>query len=226
MTSQFNDRPPIPGGAFGAKRKAAALLAGSALFLLNDVFYTKDNFALWLAEDYGVRAIVVALCLIVARPSELRLTRPLSIADGIFWAILMFVVTVVADRLLRHAFPVAAASDYPAILSPGWLVLDTIVGIPLVAASEELLARGLFLTWAEKRWQSNGAIIIASATLFSAFHWSLGTASIVTSALFGILAMMSLQITRSLWPALIAHYAADIALFSVPQWLDLIRSPG
>lgn len=63
----------------------------------------------------------------------------------------------------------------------------------------------------------------ANPAPFAAVHWSLGLASIVAALLFGLLAMLSVMITRSLWPAIAAHWAADLQLFSVPSWLNWMR---
>ncbi|MEW5727049.1 MAG: CPBP family intramembrane glutamic endopeptidase [Pseudomonadota bacterium] len=193
------------------------------MFLLNDQVLDFEHGPAWLAGDYAIRCAAVAICFAAARPDVLRLVRPASLAEAMGWAVMLTVITAGGGRLLMHFFPDAGLNAYPAISSPVWLALDTAIGIPLVALSEELVARGAFLAWAERRGWTPGPIILGSAVLFAAFHWSLGTASIVAALLFGVIAMFSVMVTRSLWPAIAAHWAADLLLFSLPSWLNWMR---
>lgn len=201
----------------GNNREAAALALAAILFLLNDFVLVADG-RLWLLADYGVRLLVLWACLAAASPDALRLGRPPSIVEVIAWTILLAAVTFAAERLLINALPQPGLFSYPDILDPLWLGFDTLVGIPLVALSEEVFCRGLFLAWAERRGWGGGRIIVFSSLLFAIIHWSLGPASIIGAGLVGILFMVSLLITRSLWPAILAHWLANLALFSLPRW--------
>lgn len=195
----------------------AALLVGAAVFLLND-FNLQADAVPWLLSDYLLRLLVIGLCLYVAPPAALWLGRPRSILDVLVWTIVLTGFTFAAERLLHNAMPQPGLFKYPDILDPVWLGIDTAIGIPLVALSEEIFCRGAFLLWAERRGWTGGPIILTSAALFGAIHWSLGPASITTAALAGVLFMFSLLVTRSLWPAAIAHWLADLLLFSLPRW--------
>lgn len=198
---------------------SAALIVGAAIFLLNDGFLSTSSAVTWIVLDYGSRILVIGICLWALRPRQLHLARPRSVVEAIGWAAMMFVVTAVADRLLRQALPAGGLFAYPALQGRVLLTIDTVFGIPIVALSEELLSRGLFLAWANQRSWRGGTTVVVSAVLFAAFHWSLGPASILTAALFGVLSMASVLMTRSLWSALVAHWLGDLILFSLPDWL-------
>lgn len=178
------------GNAPNMRSTSAALVIGAAVFLLNDAFLSTSSAVIWIGLDYGSRTLVVGTCLWALRPRQLHLTRPRSVVEAIGWAAMMFVVTVAADRLLRQAWPVGGLFAYPALQGRVLLAIDTVFGIPLVALSEELLSRGLFLVWARQQGWKNGTTVIVSAALFAVFHWSLGPASILTAILFGVLSMV------------------------------------
>ncbi|MBC7951846.1 MAG: CPBP family intramembrane metalloprotease [Rhodospirillaceae bacterium] len=189
------------------------------VFLLNDIFLSTGSVVTWLFLDYGSRALVVSFCFIAMLPRQLRLVKPHSVIAACGWAVGMVLTTVIADRLLRQVLPTGGLFAYPVLEGQALLAIDTVLGIPLVAVSEELLSRGLFLAWAERRGWRSGPTIMLSAALFAAFHWSLGPASIIIAAVFGIIAMVSVLLTRSLWPAIGAHWLTDLILFSLPDWL-------
>lgn len=216
--------PSLPKGEYVGNRDSlrgisAALTIGAAVFLLNDAFLSTENAISWIVLDYGSRSLVVGICLYAAPFRQLHLTRPRSLLETAAWAAMMLIGTIVTDHLLRQAFPAGGIFSYPALQGRALLTIDTVVGIPLVAVSEEVLSRGLFLAWASQRGWRSGTTVVASAALFAAFHWSLGPASILVAAFFGVLSMCSVLITRSLWPALAAHWLADLVLFSLPDWL-------
>lgn len=219
-----------PGSVSGVRSSvhvSAALLVGAAVFLLNDVYLDTKSAALWLVQDYASRSLVVAACLFAASPRGLGLGRPTSIFDLISWTVFLLIVALPTGWLMASFSSVKPSSAYPAITSVNWLLADTLVGIPLVALSEELLARGIFHLWAcARNWRGGGQIIV-SASLFAAFHWSLGSASVMGAGLFGLIAMFSLLVTRSLWPCLLAHCISDWILLSYPQWhAYLLSSQG
>lgn len=200
-----------------------ALGLGATAFLFNDFSYLIESPPAWALSDYLVRAVAVAACVLLVGKQALHLGKPKSILEAIGWLTILVAVSFTADHLLRRAFPEGGLWSYPPIDGLPLLVIDTAIGIPLVALSEELVARGAFLAWAERRGWAPGPIILGSAVLFAAFHWSLGTASIVAALLFGVIAMFSVLVTRSLWPAIAAHWAADLLLFSLPGWLNWMR---
>lgn len=198
---------------------SAALIIGAAVFLLNDAFLSTESAVTWIVLDYGSRVLVVGACLWAAPLRQLQLIHPRSVVEAAAWAAMMLVGTIVTDHLLRQIFPAGGLFSYPALQGRALLTIDTVFGIPLVALSEELLSRGLFFAWTNQRGWRGATTVVGSAVLFAAFHWSLGPASILTATLFGVLSMLSVLITRSLWSALLAHWLADLILFSLPDWL-------
>ncbi|MSO53947.1 MAG: CPBP family intramembrane metalloprotease [Rhodospirillales bacterium] len=59
-----------------------------------------------------------------------------------------------------------------------------------------------------------GLILIASSFAFGLIHWSHGVASIADAFIAGLLLMIVVRRTRSLLPAIGAHYAIDLVLFA------------
>jgi len=104
-------------------------------------------------------------------------------------------------------------------------IFDLTIGIMLIAFTEEIIFRSYYLFVLRERIKSKILIILVSCIVFGLSHWSLGLHSIITTAIWGIMSMISLIITKSIWPAIIAHYLTDFVAFSeiIPkEWFDFI----
>lgn len=196
---------------------AVALAFGATVFFLNDFALLISDFRWWLVVDYITRLAVIAFCMVgaVGRAVE-PLYRPPPPLTGLLWTIAL-IASVKLDMTL---LPVWGDSfrlfSYPTVTNPYWRFFDTSAGLGLVAVSEEVLTRGVFLAWARGRNWNPVIIIAASSLFFALMHWSLGLVSLTTAFVFGILAMGSVLATRSLWPALIGHWIVDVVLFTQP----------
>ena len=57
-------------------------------------------------------------------------------------------------------------------------------------------------------------IILITSVLFALIHWSSGIQPVSVAFVWGVLAMVSLFRTGSLWPALTGHFIVDFLFFS------------
>ncbi len=76
------------------------------------------------------------------------------------------------------------------------------LGSTLVPLAEEIAFRGLFYQWLRQRWGIQVALIV-SALLFAVMHEVPEIIPAITA--LGIIFAALLQITRSIWPAVVAH---------------------
>lgn len=104
----------------------------------------------------------------------------------------------------------------------GKLLPNTLLGaaalmIP-VAASEELLFRGLLLPYLRRvtgRWWT---AIVISSLVFGALHFTQGLLALIPIACLGVLLAVVFILTRSLWPVVIVHFAFNMIQFSLIRW--------
>ena len=93
----------------------------------------------------------------------------------------------------------------------------------LVAFTEEIVFRSCYLFVLKDKIKSKVLIIIISCIVFGMIHWSLGLHAIITNAIWGIMPMISLMTTNSIWPAIVAHYLTNFIAFSgiIPEnWFN------
>jgi membrane protease YdiL (CAAX protease family) len=174
--------------------------------------------ATWIALDYAGRlGMLTVLATIPAARAVAFRREPLAIA---WWEAMLWIVgLVMIDRMIGGArqsidavFPDTRFGHYPA--TRGWLyVVDLVIGLALVAFSEEVLfrrsARAAFC-----RSLGDGLVmVIATSLLFAAYHWWSGIGNICEALVFGIAAILFYRRAGSLWPVVLAHYLADVANF-------------
>jgi len=162
--------------------------------------------------------------------------------DGIrlaLWTVATIIYCVAVDQALGP-FLASRLHSKPRFMFPqlggSFQVLDLTIGIFLVAVTEELLFRSIglrFLLNMVRRGPGRRSpgediapdtrglkpsavafIVLSSSLAFGLGHWGMGTHAIVTITIWGILPMIVLIRTGSIWPALIAHYVADVVGFS------------
>lgn len=191
-------------------------------FVLNDIgFILARTAPEWLAADYGSK--VVALALILAIPALRRLARDWGDTATPLWLLALAAVAsaglIVAefrgfeDRL-NALWPESALYRFPRIENDGLRIFDLTVGLALTAVAEELVFRRLFADIAGPLFRSEWAMVAISAVLFGAIHWSAGVGSVVCAALAGVVLMVLMRRSGSLWPPVAAHYLANLILFT------------
>jgi membrane protease YdiL (CAAX protease family) len=104
--------------------------------------------------------------------------------------------------------------DFPPPDSRLLHAVDLLVGLSLVAATEELAFRAPLLLAARERRVARLPALAANAVLFGLIHWSQGLDNVASGALSGLAFGVSALATGSLWPALLAHYLVDLWHFA------------
>jgi membrane protease YdiL (CAAX protease family) len=201
-----------------------AVLAVAPTYL-NDLLYMRAaGVSDWLLADYGSKTLV--LILILAFPDTRRalagawtwapFERTPRYAP-LAWALAVAGVVVIAFLYLKPPLDAFAPGMklfvYPDIDDPAVHAFDLSAGLVLTAVAEELAFRGLARRVIGAFTGNTTAITVISALAFAAIHWSNGLGSLTIAFIAGIL-LMALHIrSGSLWPPVIAHYLADLALF-------------
>jgi membrane protease YdiL (CAAX protease family) len=193
-----------------------ALLA--SIFLLNDfLFLAATSYGTWLLIDYGSRLLALGIMIELvrrklSRPAEFGLTG-IPFSSGLRWLLLLTAAGLLIDqvglRFLEQVLPGTQLASMPKITNSAVNVFDLTFGLALVALSEEAIFRGYFYS-ALHDGLSFRTLMALSAVLFGMIHWSQGLPAIVSTALWGILPMVSLARTRSIIPAVIAHYITNL----------------
>ncbi|MEX2650600.1 MAG: type II CAAX endopeptidase family protein [Alphaproteobacteria bacterium] len=187
-----------------------------ALFYLNDLaFLNASGYRSWLAIDYATRLLVLAA---LFAPASLR--APLRAELGGVPGVHAFVgVTIgaavvgIATDALRGSvlaiWPNLGGISFPAPDSPPLHAFDLTVGIGFVALSEELTFRAPLLLLVREGRIGRIAGLIVTSLVFGAMHWSFGLDNVVAATAAGLVFGTATLVTRSLWPAIVAHYIVD-----------------
>ena len=172
----------------------------------------------WLVWDYAGR--IAALAILAAIPAARAIAyrrekRRLSLLEIGAWIAGLALLGRLAQwpqRLINATFPATIIGGYPH--PTGWLnVFDLIVGLALVAASEEIIFRRLLRT-ASQPYLGDGAFaILITSLIFGAYHWWSGIGNILLAATIGILFMVMYRRSDALWPVVLAHYLVDLIAF-------------
>lgn len=196
-----------------------------APFLINDLYLIwQVEYGTFVGIEIALRSGIILLALLV--PSGRRALRavagrPRGTIEALGWTVAVTLAVVLVFPL-RWYLPGQPMGWAPIADDHLWLLIDTAVGIPLVALSEEIVGRGLVKrTLEERRWHPV-AVTLGSALLFGLWHWSGGFGQIVMAAGAGALFMIVVYRTGSLWPAVAAHALIDLWLISWLDWQELL----
>lgn len=194
------------------------LIAG---FLWTDIGTAEESYEAWLIEDYGFRIVVVG-ALLAVRPlraliAELLFTRVRA------WQVLAVGLAVpLIDIPLYYRFLAPTLfgmfPEFPPVPYPeptsAWLhAVDLTFGVALVAVSEELLFRAALPAVLARYLRSPAAVVVVTSVVFGLIHWPNGIANVVAGSITGVLLMLSVYWTRSIVPALLAHYLENVVHF-------------
>jgi membrane protease YdiL (CAAX protease family) len=172
----------------------------------------------WIICDYAGR--VGALTVLVAIPAARAVAFEKRHAKLAGWKLADWILTFV---LFAGLFCRALSSSglgglgrlgrYPTL--HGWVrVLDIVLGLALVAYSEEILFRRCARHILRVKLGDGFLMVITTAVIFAAAHWTFGFVNIVTAGCIGIVAMIFYQKSEAIWPVVVAHYLTDIVAFS------------
>ena len=191
-------------------------------FFLNDLFFWwAEGYLAWLGFDYLFKAIALLLVWVWVQRggswAQLGLVR-LPWRPLLFWTVGLSLLGVAIDQSVP-GWMMAAGYDwrlfgFPAIDSSAVLAFDLSFGLALTAVSEEVVFRGFAILALLPFIRRPVVLVLGSSLLFGAVHWGLGPAVILTAALWGIVPAVSVVVTRSIYPAIIAHYVTNFVDFS------------
>jgi uncharacterized protein len=94
-------------------------------------------------------------------------------------------------------------------------VLDIVLGIALVAYSEEVVFRRCARSLFQKYFSDGLTLVLVTSVLFGSYHWWTGVGNITEAMLIGILLMLFYQRSMALWPVVLAHYLTDVIDFAL-----------
>lgn len=203
--------------------KLLSLIVLTLFFLLNDIpLIYAHTYLSWLLIDYSVRllALFIIFYLIqhkISVPSEFGLIK-IRIKQFILWSIVLSVSGVMIDQigyeLLEKILPKFQIMSYLKVENTLIKVFDLTAGLLLVSVTEELIFRGYYFSVLKSYTKSPFIIISTSSLMFGLIHWSLGLHGIIVAVMWGILPMVAMLKTGSVFPAIIAHYVTDFISFS------------
>jgi membrane protease YdiL (CAAX protease family) len=173
----------------------------------------------WLVWDYAGR--IAALAILAAIPAARAIAyrrekRRISLLEVGVWIAGLVLLDRLAQwprRLINATFPATIIGKYPH--PTGWLnIFDLVVGLALVAVSEEIIFRRL-LRNASQPYLGDGALaVLTTSLIFGAYHWWSGIGNILLATTIGILFMVMYRRSGTLWPVVLAHYLVDLIAFS------------
>jgi len=174
----------------------------------------------WIFWDYAGR--LGGLAVLAAIPSARDVAFRYDKRKIPLWEIPLWIVgVVVADfffsrwtrRIISNAFPQTVLGVYPRP-SGSLYLLDLLLGLALVAYSEEVVFRRCASN-VFKPYSGDGyALVFTTSVLFGCFHWWTGLGNMVAAAATGVPLMLLLLRSGVLWPAVLAHYLVDIVYFT------------
>src|SRR3989338_2073304 len=205
------------------RAKLLSLIVLTLLFLLNDfpLIYA-HTYISWLLIDYSVRISALSIILYLVKrkisfSSEFVLVK-IEIKPLVIWAAVSSIIGIAVDqigwRYLERILPETQIMSFPKIKNPFVKGFDLTAGMLLVSITEELIFRGYYFSVLRSYTKNPFIIISISSLMFGLIHWSLGLHGIIVAAIWGILPMIAMWKTGSVFPAIIAHYVTDFVGFS------------
>lgn len=199
----------------------------TAWLAVNAWFPPTDGWPAWLLVDWMKR--VVLLVPLLVHP-EINLWIRSAFTQGVYeherrGLFLLRVVSFAILLLLLHyacewgrwawLLPLDPGSAYyPLIEDPYWRRVDLILGLALVAFSEEIVCRVVLLRALLNRLRHEWTCILVSAAIFGLFHWNYGLDNVISAGLLGIAFAVIYQRTRSIWPVAVGHYLINFTVFA------------
>lgn len=219
MTVKGTKRDTSTTAAREAERKratAVAMVVGVAIFLMNDPLLLLDDEA-WVVSDWAIRVAVIAAFLVPTSSRHLvgSLLGRQRWGRLVAWGGVCTLAGVVIEPVMHGLLPESGRYHMPSLLDVDLLAADAVIGIPLVAVSEELVARAAPFLLFRSAWPP--LWILPSSLLFGLFHWGLGAASVASAAIIGSVLAVAVVRTQSLWPAILGHAAIDWLNFTLPR---------
>ncbi len=180
-------------------------------FFVNDLlFYKLGENALLI--DYALRAIVIVSIFKIFRLRDLGFQRIRFDLLTLFLIILIPVGIYLFGPFLKELTiripwtPLESSFSIKGNLR----LLDQILGVSLIALSEELLFRGLY-PFILRKINPNTMIFLGSL-IYAFAHWSGGVAQMIVVFIWGLLAFILRFQTKNIIPLLLSHFIFKLIL--------------
>ena len=200
---------------------AATFLILAAPFYLNDFAFIVLNgtYGVYLV-DYGIRALVLAVCFLWPISRAIA-TERLTSQWGMALAVLCVGVLPVSGRIAYHLLEVPFVNltglgglfEFQFLSDPTLHWLDLTVGLFAVALSEELVFRKFAMRWLEQAGRTPIQILVIAALFFSLTHWGSGPGRMIYTFVSGLIYMAAYLRLRRLWPMVLAHWIENFMAF-------------
>jgi hypothetical protein len=170
----------------------------------------------WVASDYAGRLGTLAVLAVSPAARSVafaRGTREVGWSELAIWlaGLLAFELIIARSTAWMIDAVIPGTRLTTASSLPDWLyAVDVTFGIALVAYQEEVVFRRCARAVLSKTLGDRTMMVIASALLFGSYHWSRGLGTIISAALFGIVAMTFYLRAGVLWPLVLVHYVTDV----------------
>lgn len=107
-----------------------------------------------------------------------------------------------------------ALTDYTRLASAGLaLSLPLLLGTLLVGAGEELMFRGVVLTFLRERYREV-TVAVATSLVFGLRHITAGLLNALASTVFGYLMYYTRRVSGGIWVPIVVHALYDFSVFS------------
>lgn len=143
---------------------------------------------------------------------------------GVRWAGALIVPVYFLDRFIAWVGMMAVAVDadgppiarilLPWVSTPHFQVpfahiVAVLVHLSVGVFLEEFVMRGYLIRRLIDLTGKPWVAILVSSAMFGSYHIYQGVAGAVTISFLGLIYAMTLRVTRSIWPAFVAHWAVD-----------------
>jgi uncharacterized protein len=174
--------------------------------------------AYWIFWDYAGRLGALAVLCVIPSARGIAFERQalqIPLWHTALWIVGLCAADLVLQRLaftkIAAMFP--AAGVYPRLVGPlHWF--DTVLGLALVAYSEELIFRRCGRDALATLMGDGPVMVVTSSLLFGLYHWWRGFGGVINATIMGVLFMLFFLRTKALWPVVVAHYLADVLYFA------------
>lgn len=183
------------------------------IILLND----QEDYVVWLAIDYAARCVSLLGVMLGFQAGliERLKSRAGWFVSGVVLAGLLsaeLVQQTFIYPILRDNLDYLRLSSMPMITNVYVRWVDLVLGLLLVAVSEELVFRRLiFSMFGSRRYLS---ATLFGAGIFALIHLTSGLADTVNAFIHGILLGSAFWITRRVSVCIVSHYVLDLKIFS------------
>lgn len=213
-------------GERGQHGACLALFVFVTLIATDYSFLTDDATLQWLLNDYTESLVPLAAVLLLpsVRATARAAFGPLRwpAEPPRYLTLFLVLAACVAfdfanSNVLRpylfEVLPDIRTDHYPKVEDAALAWFDLTFGLALTAVSEELGARVIMAR--VLRWFTTSAtiIVVVSAVVFGALHWTHGIANAISATISGVVYMALYLKTGSILPSMAVHYATNLVRF-------------